>query len=147
MRSVLMRLDGIDHAILEELHFLSRGRGFCFPGRTYLAKKLELSVWTISRHTAKLVRLGLLAVRQCRRRRRNGTWDTGPNLYKVLKWGSAIVARILSLTGVRRSARISKPKEKEERFDLSRVKDERWKRELEHFARLGTDKKVGTSPP
>lgn len=98
---VVRQLSGIDLELLLELHCLSGKHGFAFPKREWLAKKFKVSIWTISRHVSKLVRLGLLAIRQCRRRRLDGTWDAGPNLYKLRPWALSILAKLGHLTGVR----------------------------------------------
>lgn len=78
------QLDGHDIKILEELTFLSKTRGYARPARTYLSNKLGVTIWTISRHTAKLARLGLLRIQHRRRQKSDGTWTFRTNVYQVL---------------------------------------------------------------
>ena len=59
------KLDGIDLKLLNEVAYLSKlqkkrtGSAYCCPGRAYLAAKVGCDVGTISRHTSKLVALGI----------------------------------------------------------------------------------------
>lgn len=132
------QLDGIDFRLIEELTFLQGNRGCCFPSREYLAAKLKISIWTISRHTSKLKGLGLLSIQPRRYRRTDGTWATRSNIYKVLGFIGSKVRKILSLlTGVRPKARIPKQKEKSEHFDLSQVKNPKLKGFLERWKARG----------
>jgi hypothetical protein len=135
------QLDGIDFRLIEELAFLQGNRHHCWPSREYLASKLKVSIWTISRHTAKLSSLGLLRIQHRRYRRRDGTWATRSNLYQVLSFIGSKVRQILSLlTGVRRSARIPESNKKSDPPDLSFIKNAVLKTHLESFSRLGTVK-------
>lgn len=133
--SVWYELDAHDLRLLEELHFLTGDRQYCFPSRAYLAAKLGISIWCVSRHSAKLRRLGLLRIQARRYRRADGTWETRSNLYQVLGFiGRKIRALLTALTGVRPHKCRPKPKEKSLSSDLSHVKNpelrtflERWK--------------------
>ena len=95
-QEIYRQLDGIDYRILNEIAFLSKqqkkrtGSAYCCPGREYLAAKTGCSIWTVSRHTAKLVRLGILEKRQ--RRPIRGIWQTC--LYKLVSWASWALAGI-----------------------------------------------------
>jgi hypothetical protein len=93
-QEIYKKLDGIDFRILNEVSFLSKlqkkrtGSAYCCPGREYLAEKVGCDVGTISRHTSKLVTLGVLEKRQ--RRPIRGIWQTC--LYKLRGWGSWALA-------------------------------------------------------
>ena len=97
-QDIYQQLDGIDFRILNELSFLSKqqkrrtGSAYCCPGREYLAAKVGCDVGTISRHTSKLVTLGILDKRQ--RRPIRGIWQTC--LYKLMGWASWAMAGIAS---------------------------------------------------
>jgi len=121
-RDVWNQLDGIDFRLIEELSFLSKEKGYCWPGREYLAAKLRVTVGTISRHVTKLKGLGLLEVFHRRRRRSDGTWDTKTNIYKVVRWAGNKVSTILRslFTGMRRAAHRPK-KEEISCGDLSKI--------------------------
>lgn len=90
------QLDGIDYRILNEIAFLSKlqkkrtGSSYCCPGREYLAAKVGCDVGTVSRHTSKLVILGILEKRQ--RRPIRGIWQTC--LYRLKGWASWALAAI-----------------------------------------------------
>jgi len=93
---IYKKLDGIDFRILNEIAFLSKqqkkrtGSAYCCPGREYLAAKVGCDIGTISRHTTKLVKLGVLEKRQ--RRPIRGIWQTC--LYKLKGWASWLLAGI-----------------------------------------------------
>jgi hypothetical protein len=95
-QEIYKQLDGIDFRILNEIAFLSKqqkkrtGSAYCCPGREYLAAKVGCDIGTISRHTSKLVRLGVLEKRQ--RRPIRGIWQTC--LYKLRGWASWALAGI-----------------------------------------------------
>jgi helix-turn-helix protein len=90
------KLDGIDLKLLNEIEFLSRqqrkrtGSAYCCPSRAYLAEKLGVDVGTISRHTSKLVDLGVLDKRQ--RRPVRGIWQTC--LYRLRSWQAWALGRV-----------------------------------------------------
>jgi hypothetical protein len=94
---IYRKLDGIDFRLINEIAFLSRlqkkrtGSAYCCPGREYLAGKVGCDVGTISRHTSKLVTLGILEKRQ--RRPIRGIWQTC--LYKLRGWASWALAGIV----------------------------------------------------
>jgi len=105
-QDIYQQLDGCDFRILNEIAFLSKqqkkrtGSAYCCPGREYLAGKVGCDVGTISRHTSKLVSLGILDKRQ--RRPIRGQWQTC--LYKLVGWAS------WALSGIAGQLRkISKP--------------------------------------
>ena len=91
------KLDGIDLKLLNEIEFLSRqqrkrtGSAYCCPSRAYLAGKLGVDVGTISRHTSKLVDLGVLDKRQ--RRPIRGIWQTC--LYRLRSWQAWALGRVV----------------------------------------------------
>ena len=95
-QEIYKQLDGIDFRILNEIAFLSKqqkkrtGSAYCCPGREYLAAKVGCDIGTISRHTTKLVSLGILEKRQ--RRPIRGIWQTC--LYKLKSWASWALAGI-----------------------------------------------------
>ncbi len=95
---IYRQLDGVDFRLIDELSFLSKlqkertGASYCLPGREYLARKLGVSVRTVSRHIAKLKGLGVIDAIQ--RRPVRGQWRS--NLYKVVHW---IGWRVRQLTG------------------------------------------------
>jgi DNA-binding transcriptional ArsR family regulator len=90
------KLDGIDLKLLDEIAFLSRqqrkrtGSAYCRPSRAYLGKKLGVDVGTISRHTSKLVDLGVLDKQQ--RRPVRGIWQTC--LYRLRNWQAWALGRV-----------------------------------------------------
>jgi hypothetical protein len=97
---IYQKLDGIDLKLLNEFAFLSRlqrkrtGSAYCCPGREYLAGKLGCDVGTISRHTSKLVGLGILDKRQ--RRPVRGIWQTC--LYRLRSYKAWMLGQIAGLT-------------------------------------------------
>ncbi len=97
-KDIYRQLDGVDFRLIDELTFLSKlqrertGASYCLPGREYLARKLAVSVRTVSRHIAKLKGLGVIDAIQ--RRPVRGQWRS--NLYKVVHW---IGWRVRQLTG------------------------------------------------
>jgi hypothetical protein len=107
---------------MEQGAFLSKqqkkrtGSAYCCPGREYLAGKVGCDVGTISRHTSKLVRLGILEKLQ--RRPIRGIWQTC--LYKLRGWVSWALAGIAGALRkirnnshrVRHDAHIASQKEK-----------------------------------
>src|SRR5262245_42270740 len=97
LASVWYELSGLEIRLLEELRFLQGDRNYCFPSREYLGRKLQCSVRSISRHTNKLRRLGLLRIQPRRYRRRDGTWTTRSNLYQVLTFIGAKIRRLLTV--------------------------------------------------
>jgi len=138
-RDVWNQLDGIDFRLIEELSFLSKDKGYCWPGREYLANKLKVTVGTISRHATKLKDLGLLEVFYRRRRRSDGTWDTRTNIYKVVRWAGKKISAILRsiFTGVRRQAH--RPKMEEISYgDFSQIKNKEMKGILEQWKLRGS---------
>ena len=110
-RTTWNQLSSLDIRILDELAFLSRstatrsatGARYCYPSRPWLAQRLACSVETITRHTSKLARLGLLAKLQ--RRPVRGTWQT--NLYRLIHPMAWAAAR-LRANIVRLSNRLSR---------------------------------------
>lgn len=95
-QEIYQQLDGYDFRILNEISFLSKqqkrrtGSAYCCPGREYLAEKVGCDVGTISRHTSKLVSLGILEKRQ--RRPIRGIWQTC--LYRLKGWAAWALAGI-----------------------------------------------------
>jgi DNA-binding MarR family transcriptional regulator len=91
------QLRSIDAGLLDQLAFLSRlrsrqspkGAAYCTPGRKYLAGAVGVSVATVTRHTRRLVELGVLVKRQ--RRPVDGKWQT--NIYSLVGRGAWLVAR------------------------------------------------------
>lgn len=87
---IIKQLSGHDFRLLEELSFLSRsqakrsptGARYCCPSEKYLAGKINLERANVSRHIAKLEKLGILSVTH--RRPVRGHWRT--NLYKIISW-------------------------------------------------------------
>lgn len=83
----LAALSGHQLLLLDEIHYLSErwrersrsGTAYATPSREYLAAKLRCSVVTVSRHIARLVKLGYLDRTQ--RRPRLGQYQT--NLYRL----------------------------------------------------------------
>jgi DNA-binding transcriptional ArsR family regulator len=109
-RDTWNQLTSIDLRLLEEMGWLSRqthrrspsGAYYCFPGRLWLGIRVGASTRTISRHLAKLARLGLLSKRQ--RRPRLGRWQS--NLYRLIHpmaWAAARVRQMLTKCGDRRT--------------------------------------------
>lgn len=98
-QEIYQKLDGIDLKLLDELAFLCRqqkkktGSAYCCPGRRYLAGKLGVDVGTISRHTTKLLELGILDKRQ--RRPVRGIWQTC--LYRLRSWQAWALGRVAGL--------------------------------------------------
>lgn len=101
-RSRWNQLGAADFRLLDVLGFLSKlqaqrspsGAHYCTPGRAWLAQQLQCSTRTISRRTAHLARIGVLAKQQ--RRPVNGHWST--NLYRIIGragWRAAALAHQL----------------------------------------------------
>ncbi len=114
------KLDGIDLKLLNEIAFLSRlqrkktGSAYCCPSRNYLAGKLGVDVGTISRHTTKLLELGVLE--KIQRRRVRGIWQTC--LYKLRTWQAWALGRVAGLLrkiGSHHRVRLGAPKHSLER--------------------------------
>ena len=98
-QSVFAQLRTVDAGLLDELAFLSRLRraetrgraSYATPGRVWLARRLGVSVRTVSRHVSALVGLGL--VERTQRRPVSGKWQT--NLYVLVSRGAWLVARTM----------------------------------------------------
>ena len=135
-------LTGSQLRLCEELTFLAGAR-WAYVSRKYLAKKTGLTVNHISHVTSQLVRLGVLEKLQRKFRRRNGTWDTRPCLYRVVGWLvwklKGLFARIFKRksTGLRSVVGKAQEEEKITLPDFSYIKNEKKKSILERFARLG----------
>jgi len=90
-------LRSIDFALLDTIAFLSRQTArhspkqahYCTPGRSWLARKIGVSIGTISRHTTRLKALGML--NKLQRRPVDGKWQT--NLYALRGRATWLVAR------------------------------------------------------
>ena len=142
---VFSQLDGLDFKLLELLSFLSQERGFCMPGREYLAKRLGVSICTISRHTRWLAHLGILQVVHRSRRRKDGTIEARSNVYRVLGAVGRKVRQLFQIikkgvkhrTGVAGAQPLPEPGKKVTSSDLSFVKDVDRRVLLERFSRLG----------
>jgi DNA-binding transcriptional regulator YhcF (GntR family) len=149
-QAVWDQLDGVDIKILELIDYLERRYSLAFPSRELLAKKLKVSVSTISRHTTKLAALGVLAVKPRKYRRHDGTFVTQSNVYKILGLiGAKIRSLIHRLTDGARTRRIPKQQEKEELPDLftfSHVKNPEVKHILERWVERGR-KEEGAGKP
>jgi hypothetical protein len=87
-QDIYQQLDGIDFRLLDELAYLCNqqrqrtGAAYCCPGRDYLAGKVGCDRGTISRHTTKLERLGVLE--KIQRRPLRGQWRSC--LYRLRSW-------------------------------------------------------------
>jgi DNA-binding transcriptional ArsR family regulator len=96
---IYQQLDGIDFRLLDELAFLCKqqrqrtGAAYCCPGREYLARKVDCDIGTISRHTSKLERLGLLE--KIQRRPVRGQWRSC--LYRLRSWVSWRLGQIAGM--------------------------------------------------
>lgn len=114
MGSALARLSGVDLVILEAIHYWTEKTGIAYPGRAWLAQRAGCSIRTISRHVTKLKRMGYLTARQRRYRRRDGTWDTRSNVYRILRTVGERVGELIRsiFTGGTRLAPTPQRKEK-----------------------------------
>lgn len=94
-RRTWMNLRTRDAQLIEHLAFLSlcqqrtspRHAAYCTPGRRHLAATLHCSVRTITRHTSRLHRDGV--IERVQRRKVEGRWQT--NLYRLIAraaWGT-----------------------------------------------------------
>lgn len=89
-QDIYQQLDGTDFRLLDELAFLCKQQrqrtraAYCCPGREYLARKVGCDVGTISRHTSKLEKLGL--IEKIQRRPIRGQWRSC--LYRLRSWVS-----------------------------------------------------------
>jgi hypothetical protein len=143
------KLTGSQLRLCEELAFIGKGAP-CYVGRAYLAKKLGVHIDSVSRITSRLVELGVLDKFQRRYRRRDGSWDYRPCVYKLCGWA---VWKFKSLMGkiFKHNHRLTSPSDKtreEEKIpisDLSFLKNEKKRGLLERFAQLGKgeEKKSG----
>jgi hypothetical protein len=140
-QDVWLALDGTDIKLLEQLDYYERTFGLAFPGRELLARKLRLSVSTISRHVTKLVGLGVLLVRRRKYRRRDGTFATQSNLYRILGLIGAKIRQLVRrlITDVARPRPIPKQEEKTELSNFSHIKDGEVKGILERWQGRGED--------
>ena len=138
---VWRKLTGSQLRLCEELAFLGKGAP-CYVGRAYLAKKLGVHVDSVSRITSRLVELGVLDKFQRRYRRKDGSWDYRPCVYKLCTWA---LWKFRSLMGkiFKRNHRLTSlsdkaiEKEKIAVPDFSHMKNEKKRTLLERFARLG----------
>ena len=155
---IWQQLTGSQIRLCEEIAFLTRGQGWAYVGREYLSRKLGLTVNHLSTLTSQLQDLGVLEKMQPRRRRKDGTWDTRPCLYRLVPWLAwklrGIVHRLFGrkATGLRSTVGKAEKKEKitapgshffaesepAAPLDLGFVRDEKRRAELERFGRLGT---------
>ena len=136
------KLTGSQIRLCEELTFLA-GEKWAYTSRKYLARKTGLTVNHISHLTSQLQVLGVLEKWQRKYRRKDGTWDTRPCLYRVAGWLvwklKGLFARVFKRksTGLRSRIGRSQEEEKISSPDLSFLQN-KWKRTfLEHFANLG----------
>lgn len=98
---IWQQLSTFDFRLIEQLCYLSRLRAaesprkshYCTPGRAWLAQRLGVSICTISRHTSRLRRLGVLDKLQ--RRPVRGRWQTC--LYAVVNPAAWAVRRVRAL--------------------------------------------------
>jgi hypothetical protein len=111
-------------------------------GRAYLAKKLGIHIDSVSRITSQLADLGILEKFQRRYRRRDGSWDYRPCVYKLCAWAvwkfRALMGKIFK-RNPRLTSTSDKANEKEKGAfpDLSFVRDTTKRAVLERFAKLG----------
>jgi hypothetical protein len=135
--AVWQGMTGSQIRLCEEISFVGKG-GWVYMGRRYLAGKVGVSIWQVSRITSRLVEMGVLEKMQRRYRRSNGTWDTRPCVYRVVGWLRWKLQNLLYRAGVRSGARRAKLKEKVAYLDLSFMKDEKKKGLLERFGKRKT---------
>jgi hypothetical protein len=137
------KLSGSQIRLCEELAFLA-GEGWAYVSRQYLAKKTGLTVNHISLLTSQLQKMGVLEKWQRKYRRKDGTWDTRPCLYRIVGWLvwklKGLFARMFKRkpTGLRSSVARTVEERKVPVPDLSFLKNEGKRKLLERFARLGT---------
>src|SRR5262245_34283783 len=84
VQDVWQQLDGIDIRILETVLYYQKKYSVAFPSRYILAQRAGCNESTISRHVTKLKHLGVLWVTYRKYRRKNGTWQTRSNVYRLL---------------------------------------------------------------
>jgi len=75
---------GLNLCLLEELTFLSERDGFCQPSQSYLAEKLNVNRFTISRHLHQLKDAGMIAIQRRYHRTEDSKVRSKTNVYKVL---------------------------------------------------------------
>jgi hypothetical protein len=139
--SVWFQLRAHEIRLIELLHFYERTFTAVFPSQEHLAKKLHVSVRTVRRAVSHLRELGLLVVQARRYRDRQGRVRSHSNVYKLLSSLGAKLRGIVSrLTGRPRSASATKTEKKEERLDLSFVKNEKMRELLAKFGRSGIER-------
>ena len=132
----------VDFLLIEAIHYFQQRFGTAFPGRELLAKQCGCSIWTVSRHVSKLRKLGVLEVTHRKLRKKDGTWKTQTNVYRVLSTTGEKIRSLLNtiFADVRKNARILTEQKKEEityREDLSFMKNECIRGKLEAFAKRG----------
>lgn len=109
-QDIYQQLDGIDFRLLDELAYLCKQQrqrstaAYCCPGREYLAKKVGCDVGTVSRHTSKLEKLGL--IEKIQRRPIRGQWRSC--LYRLRNW---VAWRLGQIGAMLRQGGKKKPKE------------------------------------
>jgi hypothetical protein len=136
------QLSGSQLRLCEEIAFLA-GERWAYVSRDYLSKKLGLTVNHISHITTQLQQLGVLEKWQRKFRRRNGTWDTRPCLYRLAGWLAwklkGVFARVFGRKSTGLRWRVGRPLEEEKISspDFSFLKNEGKRRILERFALLG----------
>lgn len=139
-------LTGSQIRCCEEISFLSRGK-WAYVRRQYLAGKIGVSIWQVSRITSRLVEMGVMQKMQRRYRRRDGTWDSRPCLYRLAGvWWWKFNQLVNKLTGVRSAAPTPCEKEKVTPPDMNFVKNGRVKAILEGFLALKRHGPTGQFP-
>lgn len=136
---VWRQLDGTDFRLLEVISWYQRTYGVAFPTRETLARRLQVREETVSRHVTKCVGLGVLERTFRRYRRKDGTFATTSNVYRVLGLVGAKIRSILRpLTDVTRCRTQPKQEEKIIVSDFSHIQNSEKRGLLERFAKLGS---------
>jgi hypothetical protein len=137
------KLTGSQIRLCEELTFLAGDR-WAYVSRDYLSRKLGVTVNHLSHLTTQLQALGVLEKWQRKYRRKDGTWDCRPCLYRVVGWLAwklkGLFARVFKRKATGLRSRVGRPfaEEKIAVSDFSFLQDGKRKTLLERFASLGS---------
>lgn len=124
-----VRLTGTELRLIDELHYLAelqrqrspKGAAYAIPGRAWLAQRIGVTIWQISRATSRLAKLGILTKSQ--RRPVGGRWRSCIYwLNARASWGAARVMRACraAFNRVRFRAHIAKSEQLLEQKEPSR---------------------------
>lgn len=132
------QISGSGFRLIEELSYRAKPGMWVLLSREFLAKRLAISTRQVTRITTQLQSLGVLQKFQRIFRRKDGSFETHPCLYRLANWAQWKMRQLMGwLTGRKPSADTFSKIEKTSLLDLSFVKNPAQKEALERFAELG----------